>query len=877
MAKERRTKPCVNCKKSKVKCVYEGTLPCERCIKTGQESKCQFFTKLPSIRYQDLNRAADTLETQKSPASLANPLPPITAAFAPSQFVPFGTASATANSTNSSAVPSAAAAGPATALVNRNLPQIVMPGAGPDPRDIDQIRPRAMPISMPMSMSMPMPMPPHRATTVATGDVGDNSVWATRMEDRMNAFETKMDSMLDFLKSNVAGGSVDSSGAAGPLPQPQQSSMQQKNSILPIINGHLPESGYSKSESPVLIGSSRWRSNSTSPEAASPVQSGIFHPKRPLSLEDKEFSTPKKQRTEVVSKYPDDFRDGYLSKKEAKSLFKFFDTYISQQLFGFEISRFRVSEIWNTCPVLVCAICTIASIHHPSLSNKSKQLQVYLRDLCSTLFYQNKPKNKSEAFNTIVALVLCSFWLTESQMFTGLAIQIAKEYGLNKSARGNSNREELKLWYLLYVLDGQQSLAFHRDRLVNGQEYVLKHSKELLMSENPSVVTGTPQEVEPQSSKDTSSDFLSNPDSSDERQQQQQQAVSKQHLTDLSLVSQVEYHQALSEAFRGDAWDLLMPSSFGIPSKSNLELDKWMVSWTVVFAPNNYGKPWSSKSTLIYYNFAKMHINSSAVRELAFNPDKGDSFPTIDRIDGVTDANPPKANVQAGKTVAKKKSKKEEQEGGGGNHGEFRSDSDSSDDEDDEDEFVSNEAILSSDSRVLDADVALSAAHTVITLVNSDKDILDNLRYVPVHIHIMLYYAALLLMNPPARSSNTSIEYTLEFYYYKLLDNLKTVNTLRKRIYNNLPIDSNFGTRLTKRLEDLEQEKLYEIKRFVAGMKIGDSKSSMESKINMFTGMGDNIEELFESNDSGGDSSRASTPLAPEKISAWPGSHHGHP
>ena len=60
-------------------------------------------------------------------------------------------------------------------------------------------------------------------------------------------------------------------------------------------------------------------------------------------------------------------------------------------------------------------------------------------------------------------------------------MQLAKEYGLNQP--NQKNKDKLKLWYLLYVLDGQQSLTFNRQPLLNSQEYSLKHSKELLLGE----------------------------------------------------------------------------------------------------------------------------------------------------------------------------------------------------------------------------------------------------------------------------------------------------------------------------------------------------------------------------------------------------------
>ncbi|CAL1208318.1 unnamed protein product [Candida parapsilosis] len=254
----------------------------------------------------------------------------------------------------------------------------------------------------------------------------------------------------------------------------------------------------------------------------------------------------------------------------------------------------------------------------------------------------------------------------------------------------------------------------------------------------------------------------------------------KQKFTDLRLVSQVEYNQALSEAFRGDAWDLLMPSSFGIPSKSNLELDKWMVSWTVLLAPCNNGAVWSTKSTLIYYNFAKMHINSSAVRQLSMNPNDGGLFPAWDK------------SVEKGMTQTQKSTQIEECI-----DSEDDSDSDSNPDED---EFISNKGLVSPDEAAINANIALNAAHTVINLVINDKDILDNLKYVPVHIHIMLYYAALLLINPPSKSNNASVTLTPEIHYDKLLDNLRTVGILKRKIYSNLPIDSNFGSRFIKSL-----------------------------------------------------------------------------
>ncbi|KAI5950426.1 hypothetical protein CANMA_005354 [Candida margitis] len=772
MAKEKRTKPCCNCKRSKVKCVYEGALPCQRCLKTGQAATCQFVHKLPSLKLPSLGSDAPKLPPVATPIAL-NPM---------------------------------------------NLAS----GQKPVVSNIPALLPSRSTFNSPPFKRSLSPLPPNNPLHVERASNKDMQ-WKSDIEQRLNSFDNKIDSLVDLLKSNQPH-AVKTPGSA------DIQARFNANHFQPLREPHEHiESRYL--ETPI---------SSTNHHAS---DNGSKRQKMARNLGQEDGYND----TEYNRSHPKDFRDGFLTKREAKDLFKFFDSNIAQQLFGFEISKFKVDDIWETCPVLVCAVSTIASIHHPQLSSKASQLSGYLRDLCGTLFYQNRPTDKSSAFNTIVALILCSFWLSDSQMFTGLALQIAKEYGLNNPNYGK-NKDDLKLWYLLYVLDGQQSMAFNRQPLVSSQEYSLKHSRELLVNEDEKQISQAKRQLE--NKIESNASVSTEPTEADVHQM-----LLKQKFTDLRLVSQVEYNQALSEAFRGDAWDLLMPSAFGIPSKSNLELDKWMVSWTVLLAPGNYGAVWSTKSTLIYYNFAKMHINSSAVRQLSMNPTGSGLFPAWDntiRGDMGTgiQRRPPTEEIDS----------------------EEDSDSDSSREED---EFISNKELLSPDEAAINANIALNAAHTVINLVINDKDILDNLKYVPVHIHVMLYYAALLLINPPAKSNNASVTLTPEIYYDKLLDNLRTVGILKRKIYSNLPIDSNFGSRFIRSLESLEAEKLAEVKEFMTTLEEQELRGVFERKVNLFVETSDNIVELTEMSESG-ESSRASTPRA-EKISAWPGSHHGHP
>lgn len=735
MAREKRTKPCVNCKRSKVKCIYSENLPCERCIKIGTANSCAFAPKLPNLRL---------------PAISAEPmyqnevvLPPLNAIG--------GLTSGVLNTSGSlNTAPLKAA--------KETAPSIVSP---PLPTTAPQVPPSQVPPSkVPPSQVPPSQVPPPQAPPPPQSDP-----WKSQMESKINTFDTKLNSLVDILKQN------------------QQLMME---------NQH-PSS----------------------------------NTKRPPSLEE---SPLKKQK---ISHLPDDFRNGFLTLDDAKELFSFFDKNITPQLFGFEISKFSVDFIWESSPILICAICTIACMHHPdsNLSQKYQHLQTYLQRLCGTLLYQGKPKTEVDGFNTILALVFCSFWLSDSQMFTGLALQLAKEIGLDKQSNkddphGLSQKDRLKLWYLLYILDGQQSLTYNRQPLVSGREFTVSNSRQLLLNEGLKSITGKPQNV----IEDNHQESKSNP---------VPEEFKNLRFSDLRLVSQVEYNQALSEAFSGNAWELLAPSSLGIPSRSNLELDKWMVSWTVLLSPI-HNAVWSSKSTLIYYNFAKMHINSSAVRQLQIT-NNNDPLPRLHEL-------PPETSTHVKPPVVE---------------------NDDWEEESDDEEFVSNKELASKDDTLVSADIALSAAHTVLNLVLNDKDIIDNLKYVPVHVHIMLYYATLLLSNSPPSSKMD------ETYFNKIISNLSTIACLKKTIQNNYPVDKHFGKKLMSSLDGLVDDNSSKIKASLLDNSV--SKALTTEKRNEFLDKLSSIanyDSSFKLGNVIGSNSKSSSPGV---IYAWPGSNHGHP
>lgn len=797
MAKEKRTKPCSNCKKSKVKCIYSNTLPCERCIKGGQAANCQFVPKLPSLKLPEITPLHPN--TAKSESDIT--LPPLN----PMANLP-------ANQVN-------------------RMPQTYMMHTVPQQN---------------------MPVVPTNGSVQQ--DVGDVQ-WKQQMENRINTFDNKLNDLVDILKSNQKV-LLDQQMAYQKVPyqHPQQNALQDS---AYFYGSQL--SSVSQSPSNIYQREQASQYNQYNHRIASDQEMR----RQDINEDHDRVAVRKRQKREDETdgrhEKPEDFRDGFLSIQQARELFRFFDAHISPQLFGFEISKLTVDSLWDSSPILICAICTIASMHHPQkeLSDKLKQLHNYLHGFCGKLLYQGRPTNEIDGFNTIVALVLCSFWLSDSQMFTGLALQLAKEIGLDSPVSNNSKKgdlrekDRLKLWYLLYVLDGQQSLTFNRQPLVNSQEYSLKNSRAILLNESNLVLPSSTRNLE---GKNGTSLIKKDNESRDKDEDaKSHDAARGQRITDMRLVSQVEYNQALNEAFKGNAWELLAPSALGIPSKSNLELDKWMVSWTVLLSPVSNGSVWSSKSTLIYYNFAKMHINSSAVRQLQMDTTNEKAmFPKWNQA--------LKPQLPQAKKIIPLNSEID------------------SEDESDEEEFISNKNHISDDETTVSASIAVNAAQTVLNLVLNDNDILNNLKYVPVHIHIMLYYAALLLLNPPLETDNNRIGSQPKDHFNKILTNLRVVKLLHKKIYANLPTDKTFGNRLIQSLNEIVEENSTKIRDEINNT--GDIDEEVKAELRKRLKGVEDMESsgVVELTEGGYDSTSSGSPTpGPEKIFAWPGSNHGHP
>ncbi|SCV04877.1 LANO_0G13388g1_1 [Lachancea nothofagi CBS 11611] len=505
-----------------------------------------------------------------------------------------------------------------------------------------------------------------------------------------------------------------------------------------------------------------------------------------------------------------------LTKDDAVELFETFIKNFVAQLFGYDVRALDVHQLWQTSPLLLLSICTVSCSHHPKLASKFEVLKRNLDFYASQSLIREVPADQVE--NVILGLIIGALWLESGQMFISVAIQLARINRLDQPSfdASSHNISSLhRLWYLLYIVDGNQNLTFHKS------PSIYKRSETLLQNSRKNVIDKMPN---PQVRKVLNENHNSKDKVVNNRQLEllnevecRKMPISEISLSELRLLGQVEYHMAMESVFTNNqtstlqydksleaSMALLHPSNFGVPWESNLKLDKWMISWTITLQNIDFqSDSWCLKSTLLYYNFARMHINAEALLASA----KSTTF------DG---ARKDLVNVWHS-------SKKSEPVN------------------DDIEKFID-----------ASFEISRSAAHSLIKLATDDDDIRGIIQFLPLHVHIMLYYASLVLLNPADVSvhGNKPGHKTIATRY-------KAVTKLRKQLLRTTFSDPRFKSKL--------------IESFTQLLHIYKEKCSI-----IFSGQHDDKErarfqEIFEN-----DSSQTE-PQKPRFILAWPGTNPGHP
>ncbi|KAI0015301.1 hypothetical protein F4780DRAFT_784319 [Xylariomycetidae sp. FL0641] len=428
--------------------------------------------------------------------------------------------------------------------------------------------------------------------------------------------------------------------------------MTRENSIEPEPNGETTANGEVRVEEPMgsLYEVTRLRN----------IRSNQAKMTRPL---------------EETGEVNDFISRGVISEQEATELYRSFHISLNHYLWvGLEQTHSSFASVRKSSELLTATILTVTALHIPtSAETFDKCYKEFLSLISSSMF------SRYHAIDDVRALCIAAFWLSEvSWKLSGHAIRIATELSLHQSfcKALEGDREHFlraRLWYMLYVCDHHFSIAYGRPPMIAESLQIREHEL-----------------------------FLQSPfaDALDRR-----------------ILSQVALMQILTRVYdrfaerspphQDPAGAALGEGDFADLRSFNLAIDQWRTRWYARQEDNAYIGSFPPKGIILYSYFAKLQLNSLAVRGVSLLAGAG-------------------AGARGG--------------GGGGGRGTGTGTGTGS----------RQQRRLSTERKEF-ANLAIGAAASILTLVLEEADMRRALVGTPLYVHMMIAFAAVFLMKVATR------------------------------------------------------------------------------------------------------------------------------
>lgn len=268
---------------------------------------------------------------------------------------------------------------------------------------------------------------------------------------------------------------------------------------------------------------------------------------------------------------------GLVPLEEAEELFKRYMQDIRFYLWAGVLFPYdSLDAVRRQSTLLTAAVLTIAALHTPG---RDESLQKCY-NIFVTLTYSaclSRPNNLDD----IRALALAAFYLSNlSWKLSGLAVRSAVEMNLHQSfqkvMRGNEDqRDNVRLWYALYVCEHQFSIAYGRPPIIH-EDIAIKNIEQFL--ESPKTRPG-----------------------------------------DIRLGAQVALFKILTEAYilyGSDPEQPLTEADFQQLRLFNFAIEQWRLAWQGRSTDSALIGSYPSKGVVLYYHFARFQLNSLALRAL---------------------------------------------------------------------------------------------------------------------------------------------------------------------------------------------------------------------------------------------------------------------
>jgi hypothetical protein len=268
---------------------------------------------------------------------------------------------------------------------------------------------------------------------------------------------------------------------------------------------------------------------------------------------------------------------GVVPLAEAEELFRRYMQDIRLYLWAGILSPYETLEaVRRNSSLLTAAMLTVAALHTPG---HDQALQKCYKVFVSLTY--NTCLSRPQNLDDIRAQALGAFYLSNlSWKLSGLAVRSAVELSLHQSfqklIRGHEDqRDNVKLWYALYVCEQQCSIAY-----------------------------GRPPTIHEDASIRNIEQFLDSPHIKPE---------------DVRLCAQVSLFKILAEAyntFGSDPEQSLTEADLHQLHFFNVAIEHWRPAWEARAADSLGIGSYPSKGIVLYYHFARVHLNSLALRAL---------------------------------------------------------------------------------------------------------------------------------------------------------------------------------------------------------------------------------------------------------------------
>lgn len=268
---------------------------------------------------------------------------------------------------------------------------------------------------------------------------------------------------------------------------------------------------------------------------------------------------------------------GIISTEEADDLFSRYMENNHQLLWaGVMFSHSTLEAVRRNSTLLTAAVLAVAALHTPGRNDAlQKCYNIFVSLAYSTCL------SRVHSLDDVRALGLAAFYLSNlSWKLSGLAVRNAVEMNIHQSyqklMRGHMDqRDNVRLWYALYVCEHQCSIAYGRPPLIH-EDTAIKNIERFL--DSPHATPG-----------------------------------------DIRLCAQVDLFKILTEAYMAygsDPEHPLTEPDFQELRMFNFAIEQWRLSWQPRSGDSPAIGSYPSKGLVLYYHFARFQLNSLALRAL---------------------------------------------------------------------------------------------------------------------------------------------------------------------------------------------------------------------------------------------------------------------